>query len=104
MSEQGIEDIEPLSLQFEGIDLQGLSVVESGGTTSARGFRAAGIHAGFRADPDRLDFAMLVADEPCAAAGVFTQNVVCAAPVTIGAARKRGRQGQEDLKWCSRGV
>lgn len=28
---------------------------------------------------------------------------VCAAPVTIAAARKVG-EGQEDLKWCSRGV
>ena len=83
MGEQGIEDIEPLNLQFGGIDLQGLNVVEGGGATSARGFRAAGVHAGFRADPDRLDFAMLVADEPCAAAGVFTQNVFCAAPVTV---------------------
>ena len=29
---------------------------------------------------------------------------VCAALVTIAAARKRGREGQEGLKWCSRGV
>ena len=55
--------------------------IEGGGVTSAQGFQAAGIHAGFRANPNRLDLALVVADEPCAAAGVFTQNVFCAAPV-----------------------
>lgn len=56
----------------------------SGGTvTSAQGFAAAGIHAGFRADPSRLDMALIVADELCAAAGTFTTNVFCAAPVIV---------------------
>lgn len=54
-----------------------------GGVTSARGFAAAGVHAGFKADPDKLDLALVVADEPCAAAGVFTRNVFCAAPVQV---------------------
>ncbi|MGI6591118.1 MAG: bifunctional glutamate N-acetyltransferase/amino-acid acetyltransferase ArgJ [Eggerthellaceae bacterium] len=57
--------------------------IEGGGVTSAQGFTAAGIHAGFRDDPDRLDAALLEADELCPAAGVFTQNVFCAAPVQI---------------------
>lgn len=61
----------------------GCAFVEGGGVTSARGFSAAGIHAGFREDPERLDMALVVADEPAAAAGVFTQNVFCAAPVQI---------------------
>lgn len=61
----------------------GCDFVEGGGVTSARGFSAAGIHAGFREDPERLDMALVVADEPAAAAGVFTQNVFCAAPVQI---------------------
>lgn len=61
----------------------GCAFVEGGGVTSARGFSAAGIHAGFREDPERLDMALVVADEPSAAAGVFTQNVFCAAPVQI---------------------
>ncbi len=39
--------------------------------------------AGFRKDPDRFDLALVAADEPCACAAVFTQNVFCAAPVTV---------------------
>lgn len=60
-----------------------LSTIENGGVTSAKGFRAGGIHAGFREDPNRLDMALIEADELCPAAGVFTQNVFCAAPVTV---------------------
>lgn len=64
----------------------GAAFVEDGGVASAAGFRAAGVHAGFRADPDRLDLALVVADEPCAAAAVFTRNVFCAAPVQVSRA------------------
>ncbi len=54
-----------------------------GGVTRACGFRASGVHAGFRKDPGRLDFALVVADEPSACAAVFTRNVFCSAPVTV---------------------
>ncbi len=60
-----------------------LNTIEDGGVASACGFKAGGIHAGFRKDPDRLDLALVEADELCAAAGVFTQNVFCAAPVSL---------------------
>jgi glutamate N-acetyltransferase/amino-acid N-acetyltransferase len=50
----------------------------------ARGFRFAGIHSGLRAnEPGRLDLALIVSDRPCVAAGTFTQNRVCAAPVHV---------------------
>jgi glutamate N-acetyltransferase/amino-acid N-acetyltransferase len=49
----------------------------------ARGFRFAGIHSGLRPDPDRRDLALFVSDVPAAAAGVFTQNRVRAAPVRV---------------------
>ncbi len=49
----------------------------------ARGYRYAGVHSGLRPDPDRLDLALVVSDTPAAAAGVFTQNRVCAAPVQV---------------------
>lgn len=61
----------------------GCAYVEDGGVTSAKGFSAAGIHAGFRKDPGRLDMALVVADEPCACAATFTQNIFCAAPVQV---------------------
>ena len=60
-----------------------IRIVPDGGVTSAAGFKAAGIHAGFRKNPERLDFALVCADEPAAAAGVFTRNRFCAAPVTV---------------------
>jgi len=49
-----------------------------------KGFRFAGIHSGLRAsEPGRLDLALVVSDTPAAAAGVFTQNRVAAAPVHV---------------------
>jgi glutamate N-acetyltransferase/amino-acid N-acetyltransferase len=49
----------------------------------ARGYRSAGVHSGLRPDPDRRDLALVISDVPAAAAGVFTQNRVCAAPVHV---------------------
>ena len=60
-----------------------LPFLPGGGVASAKGFKAAGIHAGFRADPERLDFALVAADQPAACAAVFTTNVFCSAPVTV---------------------
>src|SRR5215467_8529081 len=48
-----------------------------------RGFRYAGVHSGLRAEPERRDLALVVSDAPAAAAGVFTQNRVRAAPVRV---------------------
>src|SRR5262245_2165788 len=49
-----------------------------------KGYRFAGVHSGLRAsEPGRLDLALVVSDTPAAAAGVFTQNRVAAAPVHI---------------------
>jgi glutamate N-acetyltransferase/amino-acid N-acetyltransferase len=49
----------------------------------ARRYRFAGVHSGLRPDPDRRDLALIVSDVPASAAGVFTQNRVCAAPVHV---------------------
>jgi len=49
----------------------------------ASGYRYAGVHCGLRPDPDRRDLALVVSDVPATAAGVFTQNRVCAAPVHV---------------------
>src|SRR5437588_584596 len=48
-----------------------------------RGYRFAGVHCGIRSDPERLDLALVISDRPAAAAGVFTQNHVVAAPVRV---------------------
>lgn len=47
------------------------------------GFKAGGIHCGIRKNKDKKDFALIVSDVPCAAAGVFTQNLVKGAPVLV---------------------
>ena len=46
-----------------------------------RGFRAAGTHAGLKRNPTREDIALVVSDVPATAAGVYTTNLVFAAPV-----------------------
>ena len=60
-----------------------LAVVPEGGVASPKGVHAGGIHAGFRKNPGRLDLALVELDRPCAAAGAFTTNKFCAAPVTV---------------------
>jgi glutamate N-acetyltransferase / amino-acid N-acetyltransferase len=49
----------------------------------AHGYQYAGVHCGLRPDVERRDLALIVSDRPAAAAGVFTQNRVCAAPVRV---------------------
>jgi glutamate N-acetyltransferase/amino-acid N-acetyltransferase len=53
----------------------------TGGVTAARGFRAAGVSVGIKANG--LDLALLVSDTPATAAGVFTTNRAQAAPVIV---------------------
>ena len=55
-----------------------------GGVCAARGFRAAGIHVGVKTHAAwKKDVALIVSDVDCAAAGVFTKNVVKAAPIHV---------------------
>ena len=51
-----------------------------GGVTAAQGFEAAGIEAAIKYQ-NRKDMALVYSQTPCRAAGVFTSNVVKAAPV-----------------------
>jgi glutamate N-acetyltransferase / amino-acid N-acetyltransferase len=54
----------------------------TGGVTTPRGFRAAGISAGIKANKG-LDLALLVSESPATAAAVFTLNRAQAAPVVV---------------------
>lgn len=56
--------------------------IEGGGVTSAAGFRAGAAACGLKASGG-LDVALVVADDPCSTAGVFTRNRVVAAPVVL---------------------
>jgi glutamate N-acetyltransferase/amino-acid N-acetyltransferase len=51
----------------------------AGDCTSPAGYRAAGVHCGLK--KSNLDLALVVSDRPASAAGVYTTNVVKAAPV-----------------------
>lgn len=54
-----------------------------GGVCAARGFSASGVHAGFRANPGKLDLAIIKCSVRCAAAGVYTTNKVYGAPIRV---------------------
>jgi glutamate N-acetyltransferase/amino-acid N-acetyltransferase len=54
----------------------------AGGVTVPLGFRGAGVSAGIKANKG-LDLALVVADQPAAAAAVFTTNLAAAAPVLV---------------------
>ncbi len=56
----------------------------------ARGYRFNGVHCGVRPEGQRLDLALMVSEVPASAAGVFTRNRVCAAPVLVSRQRVPG--------------
>jgi glutamate N-acetyltransferase/amino-acid N-acetyltransferase len=47
------------------------------------GFSTTGFRCGVKNDAPKLDLALFVSDRPCSAAGVFTTNLVCGAPVKV---------------------
>lgn len=52
-----------------------------------KGFVLAGVHCGLKRDPHKQDLTLVVSEIPASAAGVYTQNLVYAAPVAVD--RKR---------------
>ena len=54
-----------------------------GGVTAAKGFQASGIHCGIRKNRSKADLALIYSDVPCAAAAVYTQNLVKGAPIAV---------------------
>jgi glutamate N-acetyltransferase/amino-acid N-acetyltransferase len=54
----------------------------TGTVTTPRGFRAAGVAAGIKAN-NGLDLALIVSETPAQAAAVFTTNLAVAAPVVV---------------------
>ena len=55
----------------------------TGGVCAPKGFAAAGVHCGIRANHSKYDLALIKADVRCAAAGVYTTNKVCGAPIKV---------------------
>ncbi len=55
----------------------------NGGVCAAKGFKAYGLHCGIRKNQNKKDLMMIVADNDCVSAAVYTQNLVCGAPITV---------------------
>ena len=86
------------------------------------GFRAGGVRCGIKSDASKLDLALFAADSGCTAAGVFTTNLVCGAPVKVSRERVprestravvinsgnanacTGEQGLEDARWMTASI
>lgn len=82
-------------------------------------YRTAGLHCGIKSDSNINDLALFVSDIPATAAGVFTQNKVCGAPVHVSRSRVpadavraviinsgnanacTGERGLEDARWMT---
>jgi glutamate N-acetyltransferase/amino-acid N-acetyltransferase len=58
------------------------SIVEGGGVTTPKGFKAGGLHCGLK-KTDRHDLGMIVCEVPAAAAAVYTTNLFQAAPLLV---------------------
>lgn len=54
------------------------------------GFSVAGVHCGLKRKPEKQDCSLVVSDRDAVAAGVYTQNLVFAAPVAFDRARTPG--------------
>lgn len=66
--------------------------VVPGGVTAAKGFWAGGIHCGIKYK--NKDLALIYSQAPCLACGLFTQNKVQAAPVSLSRAHLRNNRAQ----------
>ena len=54
------------------------------------GYRFSGIYCGVKRNASKLDLSLIVSDSPAVAAGVYTQNLVFAAPVALDRSRTPG--------------
>jgi glutamate N-acetyltransferase/amino-acid N-acetyltransferase len=48
-----------------------------------QGYSMAGVHCRLKRDPQKQDLSLIMSEVPASAAGVYTQNLVCAAPVEL---------------------
>lgn len=53
------------------------------GVCAPEGFKAAGVHAGFKRNPSKKDLALIFCETPCNTAAVYTQNKIKGAPIAV---------------------
>lgn len=79
-----------------------IEILKEGGVTAPKGFRANGIHCGIRKNKDKKDLMLIVSEVLCDAAAVYTQNLVCGAPVTV--TRENLKNGKARAVICNSGI
>ena len=72
-----------------------------GGVTAAQGFAAGGVHCGIRKNKSKPDLAMIYSEKLCAAAAVYTQNLVKGAPILV--TKKNIENGRAQAVICNSG-
>ena len=72
-----------------------------GGVTAAQGFVAGGVHCGIRKNKSKPDLAMIYSEKLCAAAAVYTQNLVKGAPILV--TKKNIENGYAKAVICNSG-
>lgn len=73
-----------------------------GGVTAAKGFSAGGLHCGIRKNKTKPDLALILSDRECAAAGVYTRNLVKGAPITV--TQRNIADGRAWVVICNSGI
>ena len=73
-----------------------------GGVTAAEGFSASGLHCGIRKNKTKPDLALIFSDRDCAAAAVYTQNLVKGAPITV--TKENIADGRARAVICNSGI
>lgn len=54
-----------------------------GSVTAPKGFVASGVHCGIRKNKNKRDLALIYCEKPCAAAAIYTTNLVKSAPILV---------------------
>ena len=64
------------------VKFEGFAFVD-GGVTASKGFQAAGLHCGIRANKTKKDLGLIAANKPAVSAAVYTRNKVKGAPLSV---------------------
>lgn len=62
--------------------VEGYTYIE-GGVCAAKGYKANGLNCGLNPDREKNDLALLMSEEPCSTAAVYTKNKVKGAPIIV---------------------
>lgn len=76
-------------------------VWKNGGVCAPKGFKASGVHCGIRKNKTKKDLALIMADNMCSAAAVYTTNKVYGAPITV--TREHLQNGKAQVVICNSG-